>query len=74
MLPGRPSTLEQEIALYGADARGRPALHSSYDSGVICLSYIVRVLWLLGYPDQAAKRSEQAITLARGVAHQESLV
>ena len=31
------------------------------------LSYAARVLWLLGFPDQALQRSDAALSLARDV-------
>jgi predicted ATPase len=58
--------LEQGIALYD------PQKHSSHavqDSGVASLSYAALVLWHLGYPDQALKRTYEALTLARELSH-----
>ena len=34
-------------------------------SGCSVFSYLANVLWLLGYPDQALKRSREALTLAQ---------
>jgi TOMM system kinase/cyclase fusion protein len=65
--------LEQALALYN------PAQHRSHaflygnDAGVMCLSWLSLTLWLLGYPDQALKRSHEALTLARELAHPPSL-
>ena len=60
--------LEQGIAL------NDPQLHSSHsyffggtDSEVTFLVYAARILWLLGYPDQAVRKSYEALTLARGI-------
>lgn len=39
------------------------------DRGVACLSHLAITLWLLGYPDQALKRSQEAIALADQLAH-----
>ena len=39
-----------------------------------CLSYAALALWYLGYPDQALKRSQEAITLAQELSHPFSLV
>jgi predicted ATPase len=39
------------------------------DFGVVSLSTLAHVLWLLGYPDQALTRSRQALTLAQEIAH-----
>src|SRR4029450_5556524 len=43
------------------------------DPGVTCLSFFARALRILGYPDQAVERSEQAITVARTTAHAASI-
>ncbi|MGH7960738.1 MAG: hypothetical protein ACRERD_02790, partial [Candidatus Binatia bacterium] len=43
------------------------------DPGVACLSFIAWALWHLGYPDQALKKSEEAIALAQKIAHPFSL-
>jgi predicted ATPase len=45
-----------------------------HDPGVLCLSYAARVLWLLGYPDQALKRSHEVLALAQQLSHPHSLV
>ena len=34
-----------------------------------CLSYAAWTLWYLGYPDQALKRSQEAVALAAGLSH-----
>jgi len=36
---------------------------------VLCLSYASWVLWLLGYPDQALRRSHEALALAQELSH-----
>jgi predicted ATPase len=63
--------LEQSIALYD------PQQHRSsgfvYDPGVSCLPVLAHVLWHLGYPDQALKRSHEALTLAQALSHPYSL-
>ena len=43
------------------------------DPGVACLIYVAWTLWLLGYPDQALKRSHEAVTLAQELSHPHSL-
>jgi len=50
--------LEQAIALYDAQQHR---------------SYAARALWLLGYPDQARRRSAEALTLAQELSHSPSL-
>jgi predicted ATPase len=43
------------------------------DFGVTSLCYIAMALWMLGYPDQAAKRNAEAATLAHQLSHPFSL-
>ena len=43
------------------------------DLGVFFLAYMTRPLWLLGYPDQALRRSHETLTLAQELAHPFSL-
>jgi class 3 adenylate cyclase/predicted ATPase/DNA-binding winged helix-turn-helix (wHTH) protein len=67
------SHLEQGIALY--DPRQHHALVSLYpaDPGVHCLSYAARVSVVLGYIDEALRRSREALHLAQELAHPFSL-
>jgi adenylate cyclase len=44
------------------------------DAGVSALAYDACCLWCLGYPDQALKRSQEAVALARELDHTFSLV
>ena len=61
------------IALYDPQQhRSMPSLRCS-DPGVACLSYAAWTLWYLGYPDQALKRSHEALTLAQELSHPFSL-
>src|SRR5262249_50818384 len=58
--------MEQGIAMY--DPRQHPlyaARFAGHDPGVCCLSHAAWCLWMQGYPDQALKRSREAIVLAR---------
>jgi predicted ATPase len=43
------------------------------DYGVQCLSYVSAALWFLGYPEQALKRSREALALAQELDHPYSL-
>lgn len=52
-----PQQHRDHAALYGQDPR------------VQCLAYLARVLWFLGYPEQALQRSQQAQSLAKELAH-----
>lgn len=39
------------------------------DFGVVCHCYVAMALWMLGYPDQAAKHHVEALTLAQQLSH-----
>jgi DNA-binding winged helix-turn-helix (wHTH) protein/predicted ATPase len=64
--------LEQSVIRYKPDQLG--ALGHLYDPGVMSLSQLAFVLWLLGYPDQALQQSRAALALARELSHPFSLV
>jgi len=64
--------LEQGIALYGAQQEQLWAL-SGMDPGVVCLCCAAWTLWILGYPDRAVARINEALTLARTLSHPYSL-
>jgi predicted ATPase len=58
--------LEQASALY--DLQPHPSLaflHGGVNPRVTCLSEVARALWFLGYPDQALRKSQEALTLAQ---------
>src|SRR5215468_1484865 len=65
--------LEQGLALYNSQEHRTLAFRYSLDLKVWCLSYVAWPLWLLGYPDQALTRSNEAITLAQELSHPISL-
>ncbi len=65
---------EQVIALYDREHHYPLAFLSILDSGVHCRTYAAEALWLLGYPDQALKRIQEAFALARELSHPNSLV
>jgi class 3 adenylate cyclase/predicted ATPase len=65
--------LEQGIALYDPQQHHYLAFVWGFDPGEHCLSFAALVLWLLGYPDQALKRSHEALSLARELSHPFSL-
>jgi len=61
--------LESAITVYNPE-RNRPLIYSyGYDAGVAGLSYAAWTLWLLGYSDQALKRSYEALALAQRLSH-----
>jgi tetratricopeptide (TPR) repeat protein len=53
--------LEEGIAL------GKCEKHARFHT--LCLSFAARVLWTLGYPDQALQKNQEALRLARELAH-----
>jgi predicted ATPase len=66
--------LEQGFALYQSQAHGRHDLsYIEDDPGQTCLAYLARTLWVLGYPDQAVERGDQAIAVARATNHPPSI-
>jgi predicted ATPase len=58
-------SLEQTIVLYDPQQHRAHAWLYGEETGVISQAYIGRPLWLLGYPDQALRRSHQAVLLAQ---------
>src|SRR5262249_29261212 len=64
---------DQAIALYDPDRHRSHAFVYGQDPGVASLSWAAAARWHLGYPDQALKKNEEALALARAVAHPFSL-
>jgi class 3 adenylate cyclase/predicted ATPase len=64
--------LEQGMVLY--DPQKRRTHRALQDPGVACQSYRAVALWLLGYPDQALKKSREALDLAYKLDHPFSLM
>ncbi len=58
---------ELGIGLY--DMRKRHFHRALQDPGVACLCYKALTLWILGYPDQALKTSQEAVNLADKLSH-----
>jgi predicted ATPase len=65
--------LEAGSALYDSLKDRFLAWQAGLDPGVVCLSYAALTLWFQGYPDQALKRSHEALTLARQLSHPHSV-
>jgi predicted ATPase len=63
----------QALALYDPAQHRSLAVRYGQDPGVMCLTYVAWVRWLLGYPDQAREKSRQALTLAQELGHPNSL-
>jgi predicted ATPase len=68
--------LEQGIALYDSQQHHRSLafLYGGVDRGMGCLAHAAWILWSLGYPDQALKRSLDSLTLAQELGHPSSVV
>jgi predicted ATPase len=60
---------EQGIALIDPAAQRALALRRGVAPGVGCLADASRALWCLGFPAQAARRSQEALALAQTLAH-----
>ena len=68
------TNLEQGILHYDPQHhRTLTFLCGGEDPGVACRSFTTWTLWLLGYPDQALRKSQEALRLAQEVAHPFSL-
>src|SRR5262249_30764588 len=65
--------LEQALALYNPEQHRSHVFLYGHDAGVLCLSWLSWTLWVLGYPDQALKRSHETLTLAQELVHPPSL-
>jgi len=63
----------QGIALSDSQQHHVAVLLYGEDAGVVCRSFAAWALWCQGYPDQALARSQEAVTLARQMAHPFSL-
>lgn len=65
--------LQKGFALYNRREFEGQSFMYGQDPGVVGLSYLAHVLLILGYPEQARVRNEQALTLAEELAHPFSL-
>jgi class 3 adenylate cyclase/predicted ATPase len=65
--------LEQGIALYNPQQHRSLVFLYGLDPGVGCRNVASASLWYLGYPDQALKRTQEALTLAHELSHPFSL-
>lgn len=62
--------LEQGFAIYDQQKHKHHAfLYGGHDPGVCCGYHAAEVLWLLGYPDHALRRSTDSLALARELSH-----
>jgi adenylate cyclase len=65
---------DQGLALYDFERHRSQAFLSGFDPGMLCITDAALALWFRGYPDQARKRIHEALRLAQGLSHPESLV
>jgi class 3 adenylate cyclase/predicted ATPase len=65
---------EQGLALYDPAAHRTQVVLYGNDSGVGCRIFAAVALWMLGYPDQALQRSDEALAWAQELAHPFNLV
>jgi predicted ATPase len=65
--------LEQGIAFIDSETQRTLVLRRGLASGVMCLGLAASALWCLGYPAQAAQRSQEALALAHELGHPYSL-
>jgi predicted ATPase len=68
LLPAREHK-ETAISLYDPTRHGPVAVRTSFDVKGFDISYVAMTLWLLGYPDQALKRANEAVEFARTLSH-----
>jgi class 3 adenylate cyclase/predicted ATPase len=65
--------LDQGFVLYDSEKHRHHAfLYGGHDPGVCCRYHAAHVLWLLGYPDQALRKSQDSLALARELSHASS--
>jgi class 3 adenylate cyclase/predicted ATPase len=67
------SELDQAIETYNGEKHAPLAFAYGQDPGVACRSQAAFCLWFLGLPEQALKRNDEALALARELSHPYSL-
>ena len=72
LLPAR-AHLKQSSVFYDPHKHHFCAFLYGIDLGADSLAHAAYILWLLGYPEQALRRSDEALTLAQALAHPFSL-
>src|SRR4029453_19385500 len=74
-VPAPPQHLEEGSAHYTPNQRHALVFRiGPADPGVACRAFTALTLWLLGYPEQALARLQEALALAQALAHPFSLV
>ncbi|TMA94135.1 MAG: zinc-ribbon domain-containing protein [Deltaproteobacteria bacterium] len=67
--------LEEGFTLYDRHKhRDHAFLYGGHDPGACCGYHAAQVFWLLGYPDQALRRTRDALALARDLCHPATVV
>jgi predicted ATPase len=72
LVPAR-THLERAVALYDPQWGGPATTRRGFNCGSNSLAFLGRVLWHLGYPDQALVCSERAVAIAEQASHPYSL-
>jgi predicted ATPase len=65
--------LQRALSLYDPDVHRTPAFVYAFDPKVVCLDYLARTLFPLGFVEQAHRRNDEAVDEARRIAHYNSL-
>ena len=65
--------LQKAIALHDPEQHTALAFQYGTDPRTVCLLYETLTLWVLGYPEQALQKSQEALARAEEGAHQHSL-
>ena len=60
---------EQALAIYDPEQHQAHVFAHGVDPGIRALNFLTLTLWLQGYPDQALKRSMEALALAQKLAY-----
>jgi class 3 adenylate cyclase/predicted ATPase len=73
LIPAR-ERFERGIAWYDPQQHLSLTFRYGVSPGVSCLAWLSWALWLLGYPDRALERSQEALALAQELDHAHTLV
>jgi predicted ATPase len=68
-LPTARAHLEQTLALYDTAQHRTLAFRFAQDPQIACQAVLSLVLWLLGYPEQAGRLSNEILANARALEH-----
>jgi predicted ATPase len=72
-MSGAQKIVEQAMALYDRQKHRSHAFVYGQDPGVACRSFAAWPIWVLGYPEQALRSANEALTLAQELTHPFSL-